>query len=83
MAYLAIRGEEEGGMLKKGTLRGFLHEYESQTQKFRTHVTFPKFCKIMVGRSKRHDMDRVILSIFDGSPIRSARAWVEELDTFL
>ena len=28
-------------------------------------------------------MDRFVLSIFDGSPTCSARAWVEELDTFL
>ena len=28
-------------------------------------------------------MDRFLLSTFDGSPTCSARAWVEELDTFL
>ena len=28
-------------------------------------------------------MDRFLVSIFDGSPTCSARAWVEELDTFL
>ena len=28
-------------------------------------------------------MDRFLLSIFDGSPTCSTRAWVEELDTFL
>ena len=83
MAKFSIRGKEEGGMPKRGTLSGFLHEYESQTQKFRDHTTFLEFCKIMVRRSKQHNMDRFLLYIFYGSPNCSARAWIEELDTFL
>ena len=83
MANLAMREEGEEDMPKKGTLRGFLHEYESQTQRFRDHVTFPEFCKIMVRRSNHQDEDTFIQSIFDGSPTCSARAWIEELDTFL
>ena len=82
MANFSMRREEEEEMPKKGTLRGFLHEYESQTQRFRDHITFPEFCKIMVRRSKKHDEDIFLLSIFDGSPTCSARAWIEELDTF-
>ena len=65
MVEATIALEEE--MSKKGTLIGFLHEYESQTQRFRDHITFPEFCKIMVRRSKQHDEDRFILSVFDGS----------------
>ena len=83
MASFSIREEEGGGIPKKGTLRGFLHEYESQTQEFRDHITFSEFCKIMVRRSKQHDEDIFLLSIFDGSPTCSARACIEELDTFL
>ena len=70
-------------MLKRGTLSGFLHEYESQTQKFRDHITFLEFFQIKVRRSKQHNVDRFLLSTFDGSPTCSAKAWVEELDTFL
>ena len=74
MARFSMRREEEGGMPKKGTLRGFLHEYESQTQKFRDHIIFSEFCKIMVRRSKKHNVGIFLLSIFDGSPTCSARA---------
>ena len=70
-------------MPKRGTLSGFLHEYESQNQKFRDHITFSDFCKIMVRRTNQHYIDIFLLSIFYGSPTCSARAWVEELDTFL
>ena len=80
---IAMGGEEEGGMPKEGTLSGFLHEYESQTQKFRDHITFPEFCKIMVRRSNQLDMDIFLLSTFYGSLTCSVRAWMEELDTFL
>ena len=83
MPSFAMREREEEGMPKRGTLSGFLHEYESQTQKFRDHITFPKFCKIKVRRSKQHNVGIFLLSNFDGSPTCSARNWVEELDTFL
>ena len=52
MAIFSIREQEEEEIPKKGTLGGFLHEYESQTQKFRDHTTFLEFWKIMVRRSK-------------------------------
>ena len=83
MPSLAMREIKEEGMIKRGTLSGFLNEYESQTQRFRDHITFPEFCKIMVRRSKQHDEDRFLLSVFDGSPTCLAKAWIEELDTFL
>ena len=53
MASFSMRGKEEEGMPEKGNLIGFLHEYESQTQNFRDHITFSEFCKIMVGRSRQ------------------------------
>ena len=34
-------------------------------------------------RSKHNDRGRFLLSTFDGSPTCSARAWVEELDSYL
>ena len=83
MSSFAMREREEEGMPKRGTLSGFLHEYESQTQKFRDHITFPEFFKVKVRRNKQHNMDIFLLSIFDGSLTFSAKAWVEELDTFL
>ena len=57
MASFAIREREGEGMPKKGTLSGFLHEYEYQTQKFRAHVTFPEFFKVKVRRNKQHNVD--------------------------
>ena len=83
MPRFSMREREEEGMPKRGTLSCFLHEYESQNQKFRDHITFPKFFKIKVRRSKQHNVDRFLLSTFDGSPTCSVMAWVEELDTFL
>ena len=52
MASFSMRRKEEEGIPEKGTLSGFLHEYESQTHKFRDHISFLDFCKIMVRRSK-------------------------------
>ena len=43
MASFSITERNQEGMPKRGTLSGFLHEYESQTQKFRDHITFPEF----------------------------------------
>ena len=70
-------------MPKRKTLSDLLQEYESQTERFRDHTTFQESCKIQVEKSKQQDIDRFLLSTFDGSPTCSARAWVKELDTFL
>ena len=70
-------------MPKRKTLSDLLHEYESQTERYRDHTTFQNFCKIQVEKIKRQDIDRFLLSTFDGSPTCSARAWVEELDSYL
>ena len=83
MPRFAMREMEEGGMTRRETLSDFLQEYESQTQNFRDHITFQEFCKIKVERSRKHDMGIFLLSTFDGSPTCSARAWVEELHTYL
>ena len=83
MPIISMREMEEGGMTRRETLSGFMQEYESQTQKFRDHIIFPEFCKVKVERIKQHDMDKFLLSTFDGSPTRSSRAWVEDLDSYL
>ena len=83
MPRFSMRERKEEGMPKRETLSAFLQEYESQTQKFRDHIPFPEFCKIKVKRIKQHDGGRFLLSTFDGSPTCLARAWVEELDSYL
>ena len=52
MPRFGMREIDEGQMPKRETLSDFLQEYESQTQKFRDHITFPEFFKIKVERSK-------------------------------
>ena len=52
MPRFGMRNIEEEEMPKRETLSDFLQEYESQTKKFRDHITFPEFCKIKVERSK-------------------------------
>ena len=37
---VSMRKMKEGEILEKGTLSNFLQEYESQTNKFRDHITF-------------------------------------------
>ena len=76
-----MREREEEGMTRRETFSDFLQGYESQIQKFRDHITFLEFCKIKVKGIKKHDI--FLLSTFDGSPTCSARAWVEELDSYL
>ena len=72
------RGEDVAG---RETLSDLFKEYEFQTQKFRDHLSFSDFCKMKV--NGREQQDRFHLSTFEGSPTCSAKAWVEELDTFL
>ena len=62
-----MREIEEEEMHRRETLSDFMQEYESQTKKFRDHITFPEFFKIKVERSKKHNMSRFFLSTFDGS----------------
>ena len=68
---------------KRKTLSEFLHEYESQNERFRDHTNFQKFYKIQVEESKKQDADRFLLSTFAGSPTCLAGAWVKELDSYL
>ena len=84
---------EEGDAPKEETLGDYLQEYESQSQRFKEHLNFQGFCQLKENRRpsnhnrnkrcKKHNVGRFFLSNFDGSPKRSARAWVEELDTYL
>ena len=72
-----------GKIPKRRTLSDFLHEYESQTEKFRDHTDFQEFCKIQVEKSKQQGVERFHLSTFARSPTCSAIAWVKELDSYL
>ena len=79
-------GMEEGNVPKKETLGDYLQEYESQSKRFKDHLNFQEFFKIReekITSCKHHDMGIFFLSTFYGSPKFSARAWVEELDTYL
>ena len=40
--------EREEEVARRETLSDFLKEYESQTQKFRDHLSFSEFCKMKV-----------------------------------
>ena len=40
-----------GKMPKRMTLSDLLREYESQTERFRDHIDFQKFCKIQMEKS--------------------------------
>ena len=86
MPSFTVRKMEEEDMPKKETLSDYLQEYESQSKRFKDHLKFQGFCKIKEERStrcKQHDVGIFFLSTFDGSPKYLARAWVEELDTYL
>ena len=52
MPRSAIREMEEEEMPRRETFSYFLQEYESQSKKFRDHMTFQEFCKIKVERRK-------------------------------
>ena len=73
--------EREEEVDRRGTLSDFLEEYDSQTLKYRDHLSFSEFCKMKV--NGKEQQDRFHLSTFEGSPVCSAKAWVEELETFL
>ena len=70
-------------MPKIMTLSDLLREYESQTERFRDHTDFQKFCKIQVEKRKQQDSGIFLLSIFAGSPTCSVGAWVKEIDSYL
>ena len=84
---------EKGYVPKKETLGDYLQEYESQSKRFKYHLKFQGFFNIKEDkipinhdrstRCNHNDEGRFFLSTFDGSPKCSARAWVEELDTYL
>ena len=69
-------------MPKRRTLSDLLQEYEYQTERFKNHTNFQEFFKIQVEERKQKDVDRFLLSTFEGSPTCLARAWVKELDSY-
>ena len=58
------RKMKDGGMPKRETLSGLLQGYESQTERFRDHLNFSKFCKIkMREASRRIDFFYLLLMV--------------------
>ena len=78
MPRSTMREMKEEEIPRRETLTNYLQEYESQTKKFRDHITFQEFFKIKVERSKQHDMSRFFISNFYVSPTCSTITWVEE-----
>ena len=93
MHMFIAREMEEGDVPKEETLGDYLQEYESQSQRFKDHLKFQGFFKIKehrrpsnYNRSKRckqHELGRLFIYTFYGSPKCTTRAWVKELDTYL
>lgn len=86
MPKFTVREMEIEYVPKKETLDDYLQEYESQSKRFEDRLNFQGFSRIKEERStrcKQHDVGRFFLYTFDGSPKFSAKAWVEELDTYL
>ena len=77
---------KKGDMPKRDTLGDYLQEYEDQSEEFKDHLNFQGFFQMKEERStrrKNQGEDRFFLSTFYGSPLCPARAWVEEIDTFV
>ena len=73
MPRIAMRKmEREEEVARSENLSDFMKEYESQTQKFRDHLSFSEFCKIKV--KGRKQQDRFLLSTFGGSPTSSEKS---------
>ena len=92
MPTFLAREEEEGDTPKEETLGDYLQEYESQSRRFKEHLSFQGFFQLkeeirLNNYNKRrgcmqHTLGRFFLPTFDGSPKSTAKAWVKELDTY-
>ena len=82
---------------KEETLGNYFEEYESQSQRFKEHLSFQEFCqikdgmrvnpqqkeeKLMQGSALQHSMVRLFLPTFDGTCNFSTKAWAEKLGTY-
>ena len=84
--------EEEVETLKEETLGDYLQKYESQSRRFKEHLSFQEFCQLKEDRRlsnynrirvcKHHTLGRIFLPTFDGSPQSSANSWVRKIDTY-
>ena len=75
---------KKGYVPKKDTLGDYLQKYEAQSEEFKDHLNFQGFFQMKEEkRTRRKNQGEGIffLSIFNGSPLCPARAWVKELDT--
>ena len=84
--FTTIRMEEEDAP-REDTLSDYLQEYESQSWRFKEHLDFQGFFQLKEDiRSSNHNRSkrgRIFLSNFDGSAKCIAKAWVEELDSYI
>ena len=76
---------------KEGSLGEYLQEYESQSERFKEHLSFPECCQLReeISRSysrrngcMQHTLGRFSLATIDGSPKDSAKSWVKKLNTY-
>ena len=92
MPTFLAREEAEGETPKEETLGDYLQEYESQSRRFREHLSFKEFFQLKEERRPRkynkrrgcmqHTLGRFFLPTFDGSPKSTTKAWVNKIDTY-
>ena len=90
--FLAMGNE---GFEEQESLEEYFMEYESQSQRFKDHLSCQEFCHIKENRRARHHnrgvgfiqnhdlhhtIGRFFLPNFDGSSKCTAKSWVEKLD---
>ena len=88
---------ENGGFQEQENLEDYFLEYESQSQRFKDHLSFQEFSQIKDNRRPRHHnrrggfiqnhdlhrtMGRFFLPKFGGSSKCTAKSWVEKLDIY-
>ena len=92
MPTFLLKERGEGGAPKEESLGDYLQEYESQSERFKEHFSFPEFFQLQEARSNtysgrkrclQHTLGRFSLPTFDGSPKDSAKSWVKKLDTYM
>ena len=93
MPTFLAREEVEGETPKEDTFGDYLQEYESQSRRFKEHLSFQEFCQLKEERRSnnynrrrghmQHTLGRFFLPTFHGSPESSAKSWVRKLDTYL
>ena len=86
-----------GGFHEQENFEDYFLEYDSQSLRFKDHLSFQEFCQIKDNRRPRHHtrgggfiqnndphwtMGRFFLLAFDGSSKCTPKSWVEKLDIY-